>query len=222
MANGGGDALFTFIFHGEPPEGIAVRTVMMLHDPTRPVCEKAMQYIGQEATHDDYWYLQIELSAAGVGEYDVNPDLSIPAASPIAYAILKRVSDGSEVARRTALGGRVNLDRSPTTIDEWHADPGFQASAHLEFPIHDPRSLGCSGVRSADGEFTTADTCQCEEPDGTTTSCEKPPEQQFSCCHAFDSDRLAFDIVYDSADPCPGVCSATGLAFVRYCGELAE
>lgn len=209
--------VFSLGFSAEPPDGLFISAVSYLDELGNYCSSFEEDNQLQASSPQSHWVALVHLSAATTGSYDISWSDEI-GGEKSSQVIFKRIEEGVEKERHTALSGAVEVREVPTSIDGWHA--GTQLSLEIDADVSqvEHRELGCAVGGSDDEPNQLSTECSCEEPSGKTYTCEKMSGDP-SCCFDPTGPREKIHLTLE-AEQCAARCLSVGLLYNRYCQEL--
>jgi hypothetical protein len=210
-----GTALYSFYFTGAPPGGASPH--IAVH--AAGAAAACARYTGSDQT-DDYWFIDMTLSAYVPGTYSITTAESIGSPGMSANVSLLHRSAGTYAAQYPAVSGTVVLAKAIPfggSLSDGGEQGAIDIDVDLGFPIHAVQQLTCRGGQAADSSMISR-SCDCRDSNGVATTCEVDSGAQ-DCC--IDVSQGTFSIAaHYSVAPCRAMCrTAVGLA-VDYCALM--
>lgn len=211
-----GNAIFSFMFVDEPPDGTRLRASLFGTDIDAPC--RLFEVDADVDNAAPFWYAVVELGGTAPGVYEITPYFDEITDTDKASVALKYVESAQNDAYFPAVGGTVEILEAPGNAEEWHAGIQFDVVIDAEFPETPLRTLSCDGVDGPNG--LVEGTCNCEAPDGSVITCGLESGQS-TCCYNIDGPRVQFH-TEKFARPCPWACVwlADDPGLFQYCQAL--
>lgn len=201
-----GVSVFSFRFIDKPPDGIVLKIDIHQRSISAP-CDlyKLNSDISKVAP---LWYVMIRMGSTQPGVYEVNPlwDES-KENSDKALVLLSYVSSSDSAERYEAIGGSIELETAPGSIEDWNNGVGLIAELDVIFPKNAIRTVECEGAcMDIDGGASNCrGSCVCEDINGHRTTCEHNDIKTKTCCFSSDEETITLKMTID-AEPCPEMC----------------
>ncbi len=217
-----GLSLFSFRFIDDPPGGIMLKIDIHQSSISKP-CD-LYKPNGDISKHLPFWFVMIRTGSTKPGVYDVIPLWNESEENRNkAQVLMNYVLDNDSADRYEAVGGSIEIESAPQSIEEWNNGVGLVAKLNVAFPKNAVRTVECEGAcMDIDGVASNCrGSCVCEDITGNRTTCELENFKTQTCCISSDKETVALQMTVN-AEPCSDMCDwiSDYPHLGRYCFEL--